>query len=90
LLLTAVLEEGDEHTLKKEALSLLTFDGVVPETKSPLAVIVNVAAGVMLFLPGNVCESKKTLLLLGFRFCAMGSVAYLPTRATYVAYLLIS
>jgi hypothetical protein len=36
--------------------------------------IVNVATD--LFLPGNTFESKKTLLLLGFRFCSMGYVAY--------------
>jgi hypothetical protein len=55
---------------------LTTFDGVVTETKVlwPLSLLL-----LILFLPGNTCESKKTLLLLGFRFCSMGYVAYLPT-----------
>jgi hypothetical protein len=44
--LTVVLEEGDENG----PLSLLTFDGVVTETKSPLAIhCQNVAADGVVF-----------------------------------------
>jgi hypothetical protein len=82
LLLTAVLEEGDERTLKRNHyLYWLWWSCNI--NKSPLA-IVNVAAD---FVPTRKhARVQKTLLLLGFRFCSMGYVAYLPNRATWPTY----
>jgi hypothetical protein len=83
--LTAVLEEGDEHHHPANmSLSLGTFHGVVAESKSPLA-FVNVAADVVRTRK-HVRVQKHIDALLRFRFCAMGYVTDLPTRATWHTY----